>query len=72
MQDKILIERYPNKWAIYYKDFDHVGGGTYYHSDDCNDFLLGGWISLYPDNHLTYLWNGVEHTWDVKWKFCLN
>ena len=66
--DCILIEKYSNKWYEYHKHYEHEKGGCYYDSDDELDYVTGGWISLYPDGHLTYLWNGIEKIWNVNWK----
>lgn len=68
--DKIYIEVYPEtkKGYIYYKDYEHENGGCYYRSKDNTNPIDGAFISLYPDGHLTFLWNGVEKPYNRKWK----
>ncbi len=67
--DSILIEKHPNKWVEYIKQYEHENNGCYYNEKEhTEDFLTGCFISLYPDGHLTFLWNGIEQTWDRKWK----
>ena len=67
MPDEILIEKHPNIWTLYKKQYD-LDEGAYYASDDTLDYLTGSFIQLYPDGHLTYLWNGIEHKWERNWK----
>ena len=66
--NRILIEKHPNNWKEYYIQYEHEGGGCYYSSDDKDDVLFSTYISLYPNGRLTFLWNGIESTWNVKWK----
>lgn len=64
----IEIEKYPNKWVTYTKMHAHEGGGCYYKCNDRNDVITGVFVSLYPDGHLTYLWDGYEHDWNRPWR----
>ena len=68
--ESILIEKFPNTWIEYQKMYEHAKNGCYYEEKIySNDFITGNFISLYPDGKLTYLWNGIEHEWNVKYKF---
>lgn len=63
----IEVERNPNIWVKYKKLYEHEGGGCYYTTSD--DYSpVTSFISLYPDGHLTYLWNGVEKAWSKNWR----
>lgn len=67
--NNILIEKYPNNWIEYVKHYEHENGGCYYkEKEQSTDFITGSFISLYPDGHLTFLWNGVESNWNKAWK----
>lgn len=72
--DEIFIEMYPqtHRGYIYKKDYLHEGGGCYYHSAENNSPVDGCFVSLYPDGHLTYLWNGVEKPLNRDWKEITN
>jgi hypothetical protein len=52
---------------IYTKDYEHENGGCYYSSKDNPSPIDSVCISLYPDGHLTYLWNGIEKEYNHKW-----
>lgn len=68
--DMIYIETYPetHKGYTYKKDYLHEGGGCYYHSDENDNPVDGCFVSLYPDGHLTYLWDGVEKPFNRDWR----
>ncbi len=70
--EEIEIERYPGKYIVYHKQYEHAGGGCYYKNDDPNDWCFGNSISLYPDGHLTYLFKGRERDYDVNWRYIDN
>ncbi len=65
--EKIFIKR-DNKFVEYHKDYEHEKGGCYYRNDNEDDWMFGNGISLYPDGHLTYLWNGREEIWNTEYK----
>ena len=67
--EKIFILNYPstNKGYVYTKDYAHENGGCYYSADANSSPVDGGFISLYPDGHLTFLWNGVEKPYNHDW-----
>ena len=67
--EKIFILSYPstNKGYVYTKDYVHEGGGCYYSASANSSPVDGGFISLYPDGHLTFLWNGVEKLYNHDW-----
>jgi len=70
--DKIRIAMHPDsalfptKEYVYDKMYVHEGGGCYYRSKDNPDPVTNAFVSLYPDGHLTYLWNGTEMDLDAK------
>ena len=33
----------------YTQMYEHEKGGTYYHSEECSDVIIGSFISLYSD-----------------------
>ena len=67
--EKIFILTYPqtNTGYVYTKDYEHEKGGCYYSSKENSSPVDGGFISLYLDGHLTYLWNGVEKEYKHDW-----
>lgn len=67
--DRIFIELFPSthKGYVYTKDYEHENGGCYYHSKENDNPVTGAFVSLYPDKHLTYLWNGVEKPLNCDW-----
>jgi len=64
----IEIELYPNTWVEYTKMYEHEGDGCYYQTQEDNNPITSTYISLYPDGHLTYLWNGIEKNFNVAWR----
>lgn len=50
----------------YNKQYEHENGGCYYVSTESE--IVTSWLSLYPDGHMTFLWNGRENPIDCKWK----
>lgn len=68
--EKIEIEAYADKWYPYERQYEHEKGGCYYRIAEGNsiDFVVDSFVSLYPDGHLSYLWNGTEHDWNKKWR----
>ena len=67
--EKIFIVVYPNtkQGYVYTKDYEHENGGCYYRSKENNSPVDGSFISLYPDGHLTYTWDGIEKPYDHEW-----
>lgn len=67
--EKIYIKMYPqtDTGYVYVKDYEHENGGCYYHSDENSNPVDGAFVSLYPDGHLTYLWEGVEKPLNREW-----
>ena len=67
--NNILIEKSPDTWIEYVKQYEHENNGCYYREKEhTEDWLTGSFVSLYPDGHLTYLFNGFENNWDIRWK----
>ncbi len=67
--EKIFIVVYPqsNSGYIYKKDYEHENGGCYYSCKENTSPVDGAFISLYPDGHLTYTWNGKEQEYKKQW-----
>ncbi len=67
--DRIFIELFPSthKGYVYTKDYEHENGGCYYRSKENDNPVTGAFVSLYPDGHLTYLWDGTEHPLRRDW-----
>lgn len=65
---EILIELYPEKWVRYTKQYEHTKGGCYYQTTEDDSILTSNFVSLYTDGHLTYLWGGIEHELNVRYK----
>lgn len=66
--NSIEIEVYPDKWITYNKQYEHEDGGCYYNTDESSDPITSTFVSLYPDGHLTFLWNGKESDWNKEWR----
>lgn len=68
--EMIRVELYPNthRWVTYERFYEHEGGGCYYNAIDDDDVITSTYISLYPDGHLTYLWNGKESPLNYPWE----
>ena len=56
-----------NIWKKYKKLYEHEGGGCYYTAVD-EYTPVTSWISIYPDGHVTYLWDGRESEYRAEWR----
>lgn len=67
--EKIYIEIYPETHSgyEYTKDYEYEGG-CYYKTNETDDLLYGSFISLHPDESLSFLWNGTEQALNKEWK----
>lgn len=67
--DEIFIVIHENTKIgyVYHKDYEVEGGGCYYSSKENSNVVIGSFIRLYPDGHLTYLWNGKESDLKNEW-----
>lgn len=68
---------YANHWQRYKKLHTYMDGDTqacYYIEDgfDEGGSPVTSQISMYPDGHLTFLWNGTDNKYDAEWRKCKN
>ena len=58
-------------WMKYKKLHTYVsddGENCCYYTNKDSYSIATSWISLYPDGHLTFLWNGYEQPYNAEWR----